>query len=243
VDAAVLYREQAARAGIDVNVIREPSDGYWSSVWSKVPFCMHAWSGRSTEDWMFSLVYAADAVWNDTHWHNERFDQLLKQARAERDHAQLDAAKQIIINAVTHLSVYQLDPRFSAICGPVKDVFARIGDPTNLRIYEINQVGRSILQHVKQLPTFSAISSPQEYLITSEDPAVGRVDTRYGIQIFCCITYLLLPRTAVVICMHYDPSTADDPTIAARIKPHSVEVNVRIRIGPIPALFGIPISK
>jgi peptide/nickel transport system substrate-binding protein len=88
VDAAVLYREQAARAGIDVNVIREPSDGYWSSVWNQVPFCMGFWSGRPTEDWMFSQVYASDASWNDTRWHNERFDRLLKQARVERDQAQ-----------------------------------------------------------------------------------------------------------------------------------------------------------
>ena len=32
VDAAVLYKEQAAKAGININVVREPADGYWSNV-------------------------------------------------------------------------------------------------------------------------------------------------------------------------------------------------------------------
>jgi peptide/nickel transport system substrate-binding protein len=32
---------------------------------------------------MFSVAYAEDAVWNDTHWKHERFNQLLKDARKE----------------------------------------------------------------------------------------------------------------------------------------------------------------
>jgi peptide/nickel transport system substrate-binding protein len=43
------------------------------------------WGGRPTEDWMFSQVYAKDAPWNDTHWKNERFNQLLVEARPELD--------------------------------------------------------------------------------------------------------------------------------------------------------------
>lgn len=85
VNTAVLFAEQASKAGINVNVLREPNDGYWSNVWTKVPFCMSYWQGRPTEDWMFSQVYASTAPWNDTHWKNERFDQLLVDARAELD--------------------------------------------------------------------------------------------------------------------------------------------------------------
>ncbi len=84
-DAALLYKEQAAKAGIDVNVVREPDDGYWTNVWTKKPFVMCFWGGRPTEDWMFSQVYAADAPWNDTHWKNDKFNTLLKAARAEID--------------------------------------------------------------------------------------------------------------------------------------------------------------
>jgi len=85
VDTAILFKEHAAKAGIEVNVVREPNDGYWTNVWLKKPFVMCYWAGRPTEDWMFSQVYAKGAAWNDTHWPNERFNQLLLLARAELD--------------------------------------------------------------------------------------------------------------------------------------------------------------
>ena len=87
VDAAVLYKEHAAAAGIDINVVREPNDGYWSNVWLKKPWCAVYWGGRPTEDWMFSTAYAAGAPWNDTFWEHERFNKLLIEARAELDDA------------------------------------------------------------------------------------------------------------------------------------------------------------
>ncbi len=85
VDAAVLYKEHAAKAGITINVVREPNDGYWSNVWMKKPWSMCYWGGRPTEDWMFSTAYAADANWNDTFWKHDRFNKLLVEARAELD--------------------------------------------------------------------------------------------------------------------------------------------------------------
>ncbi|MBW1867616.1 MAG: peptide ABC transporter substrate-binding protein, partial [Deltaproteobacteria bacterium] len=82
-----LYREHAARAGIKIDVVREPNDGYWSNVWMKKPWCMCYWSGRATADWMFSTSYAEDASWNDSFWKHDRFNKLLKEARAELDDA------------------------------------------------------------------------------------------------------------------------------------------------------------
>ena len=85
VDAAQLMRETARPAGIDIEVVREPDDGYWSNVWLKKPFVACYWSGRPTENWIFSQIYAADAEWNDTYWKHERFNKLLVQGRAELD--------------------------------------------------------------------------------------------------------------------------------------------------------------
>ncbi|MBT3558105.1 MAG: ABC transporter substrate-binding protein [Rhodospirillales bacterium] len=85
VDAGQLMRESARAAGIDVEVIREPNDGYWSNVWMKKAFSACYWSGRPTENWMFSQVYAADASWNDTYWKHDRFNELLIMGRAELD--------------------------------------------------------------------------------------------------------------------------------------------------------------
>lgn len=83
VDAAMLYKEHAAKAGINIEVVREPNDGYWSNVWMKKPWCMCYWTGRATEDWVLSVTYAGDAKWNDTHWKHAGFDKLLKEARVE----------------------------------------------------------------------------------------------------------------------------------------------------------------
>ena len=85
VDAAVLYKEHAAPIGIEINVVREPNDGYWSNVWMNKPWGMCYWGGRPTEDWMFSTAYAAGAAWNDSFWNHERFNKLLLLARAELD--------------------------------------------------------------------------------------------------------------------------------------------------------------
>jgi peptide/nickel transport system substrate-binding protein len=85
IDAAVVYKENAAQAGINIDVVREPNDGYWSNVWMKKPWCAVFWGGRPTEDMMFSTAYAADAAWNDTSWQHKRFNELLIQARAELD--------------------------------------------------------------------------------------------------------------------------------------------------------------
>lgn len=83
VDAAVLMKEHLAAAGMDIDVIREPADGYWSNVWMKKNWCQCYWGGRPTCDWMFTTAYEAGGSWNDTFWANDRFNVLLKQGRAE----------------------------------------------------------------------------------------------------------------------------------------------------------------
>lgn len=38
VDASLLWKEHAAKAGINIEVVKEPNDGYWSNVWNVKPF-------------------------------------------------------------------------------------------------------------------------------------------------------------------------------------------------------------
>jgi peptide/nickel transport system substrate-binding protein len=85
IDAALLFKEHASKAGINIDVVRVPDDGYWSDIWRVKPWCMCYWSGRSSEDMMFSTAYAAESKHNDTRWKNERFNKLLLEARGERD--------------------------------------------------------------------------------------------------------------------------------------------------------------
>jgi peptide/nickel transport system substrate-binding protein len=89
VDAALLIKDSAAKAGLNVNVVREPKDGYWSNVWNKKPWCACYWGGRPTADWMFASAYVNDSEWNDTAWKTgpaaDRFNKLVIEARSELD--------------------------------------------------------------------------------------------------------------------------------------------------------------
>jgi peptide/nickel transport system substrate-binding protein len=87
VDSAVLFREHAAEAGIDIDVVRQPTDGYWSDVWLKKPFIASYSGGRATADWMFTTTHEGSAPWNDTQWNHDRFNRLLHEARVELDEA------------------------------------------------------------------------------------------------------------------------------------------------------------
>lgn len=85
VDGAVLFAESSKKSGIKMNIERAPKDGYWSEVWMNAPLCACVWYGRPVADETFSIGYASSAAWNDTFWKNDRFDELLLQARAELD--------------------------------------------------------------------------------------------------------------------------------------------------------------
>ena len=85
VDTALLYQQHARDAGVNINVVREPNDGYWANVWMHKSFCASKWSGRLNEDMMLTTAYSAGAPWNETFWNHERFNVLLKAARTELD--------------------------------------------------------------------------------------------------------------------------------------------------------------
>ena len=91
VDAAQLIAASAKDAGINIEVIREPKDGYWSNVWNKKGWCACYWGGRPTPDWMFKAAYTKDTEWNDTAWRgtkaSKRFNELVVAAASETDQA------------------------------------------------------------------------------------------------------------------------------------------------------------
>lgn len=85
VDAAQLFQLSAEKAGIKIDVRREPSDGYWSEVWNVKPFCASYWGGRPTQDARYSTSYVSNAEWNDTRFKRPDFDKMATQARGELD--------------------------------------------------------------------------------------------------------------------------------------------------------------
>jgi peptide/nickel transport system substrate-binding protein len=87
VEMGLLLQREAARAGLTVELKREPSDGYWTNIWIKRPFHSVVWNPRPTESIMGTLIWKSDAKWNDTQFKNARLDQLLDLARGTVDQA------------------------------------------------------------------------------------------------------------------------------------------------------------
>ena len=85
VDAGQLYQATARKAGIPLDLVRVPADGYWENVWLKKPFVASNWGTRATADAILSLVYLSSAEWNESAWKDEKFDKLVRAARAELD--------------------------------------------------------------------------------------------------------------------------------------------------------------
>jgi peptide/nickel transport system substrate-binding protein len=84
-DGSPIVLRTSNAAGIPIEVKREPADGYWSNVWNVQPFSVSYWSGRPTQDQMYTTAYHSEADWNDTRWKRPEFDKMILEARAELD--------------------------------------------------------------------------------------------------------------------------------------------------------------
>ncbi|MEZ5843793.1 MAG: ABC transporter substrate-binding protein [Hyphomicrobiaceae bacterium] len=83
---AEVYQQQAAKAGIKVNIVRVPSDGYWKNVWMKKPAAMSRWNERPA-DQVLHEIFASGEKWNESGLKDEEFDRILGAARRELDFA------------------------------------------------------------------------------------------------------------------------------------------------------------
>lgn len=81
---AEVYQQQAAAAGINVELVVVPADNYISEVWAIAPFFPSYWRERPA-DLILNLVWRSTADWNESHYQNPEFDQLLDQARQALD--------------------------------------------------------------------------------------------------------------------------------------------------------------
>lgn len=86
-DMAMVLQQDASKIGVKIDVQRMPADGYWSNHWVKAPFHFGNVNARPTADILFSLLYKSDAAWNESHFVNPKFDQMLLEARGSLDEA------------------------------------------------------------------------------------------------------------------------------------------------------------
>jgi peptide/nickel transport system substrate-binding protein len=88
VQVAVAFQEMARPAGINVEIQRMPTEGYWSEYWMRVPFCVSNWGLRPTADEMLTIAYHSDSPWNESNFKNPELDRLIETARGESDNEQ-----------------------------------------------------------------------------------------------------------------------------------------------------------
>lgn len=84
-EQALVLQREAQAIGMNIDVQRVSTDGYWGSVWLQAPVCIGSWNMRPTANIMLTLAYQSTAAWNETKFVNEQFDELLVLSRAETD--------------------------------------------------------------------------------------------------------------------------------------------------------------
>jgi peptide/nickel transport system substrate-binding protein len=85
VDMATIIQRAGANIGLDLDVQRVPTDGYWSNYWLKAPIHFGNINPRPTPDILFSLLYQSSAPWNESQYKSDKFDSMLVEARGSLD--------------------------------------------------------------------------------------------------------------------------------------------------------------
>ena len=81
---AEVYQEQVADAGIKVNIVMAPADGYWNDVY-KVETVFQTWWWQRSAGVILNLGWRSDSSWNENNWNSSVFDANLDAAAAEAD--------------------------------------------------------------------------------------------------------------------------------------------------------------
>lgn len=88
VDIAQIFKETAAKAGINIQINRISNAVYFDTVKGGTkPFFASYWGAKAIPDLVFSFNFSSDSPANDTHWRRPKFDELQAAARAEPDKA------------------------------------------------------------------------------------------------------------------------------------------------------------
>jgi peptide/nickel transport system substrate-binding protein len=81
VEAATLFAQQAKKAGVKVNVKKEPANAYFdtSLLYTKLDFAQSFWTVTALGQW-YPQSLLSTAIWNETHWRSKSYDKLIQSA-------------------------------------------------------------------------------------------------------------------------------------------------------------------
>ena len=126
-----IYQQQAAKAGITVNIQTVSADGFWTEQWMVEPFVITCWNARLA-DAALNEIYRGGGSWNESYWNVPEFDALLDAARAEQDpdirrQYYLDAQKMLYEDGGTIIPYYSNLIRVQKTCidgiPPLSDIW------------------------------------------------------------------------------------------------------------------------
>jgi len=81
VEMATVLKESFAPAGINLEIVVMPEDGYWAEGWMVKPFTTVWWGGRPPYE-AFTVVYKGGGSWNESFYQNDRLDALFVEAKS-----------------------------------------------------------------------------------------------------------------------------------------------------------------
>lgn len=86
VEAATLFAEQAKGAGVTIKVKKEDPNAYFDTalLYTHVAFGQSFWTMTSLPTWYEQALFS-DAIWNETHWIDPAYDDLVRAAEGELD--------------------------------------------------------------------------------------------------------------------------------------------------------------
>ena len=84
-DLAQAMAAQWEEAGIRVEIQLEEENNYWVQKWLDVDLGVTWWADRVVPQIYLDLAYRSDATWNESHWQDERLDELIDFTRSALD--------------------------------------------------------------------------------------------------------------------------------------------------------------
>jgi peptide/nickel transport system substrate-binding protein len=81
IDQCLFLQREASKIGLNIDVQKVTTDGYWGAVWLKAPMCVVSWNMRPTANIMMTLAFKSDAAWNETYHQDPEFDKILVEVR------------------------------------------------------------------------------------------------------------------------------------------------------------------
>lgn len=84
-DFAQALAAQWHEAGIRVEIELEEENEYWVQKRLEVDLGLTWWGDRASPQIYLDLAYRSDATWNESHWQDERLDDLIDFSRSALD--------------------------------------------------------------------------------------------------------------------------------------------------------------